>query len=582
VVVRLRGQTWDTANSDLNGLLPDFHLGTITSQEEQDFVTGLLDRLNAYGQHWLGGFQDPITEPIATKGWTWVTSEEWEYTNWGFGEPNDAGVPGREQHLTVDAFRGWNDEGSAFGSVAGYIAELSPDLCLPFHAFDVGLMSMRFASTDSQEDNCLTTGSLALQADSDGLDLPNEDVMFQIGSLELTIPAGSFFASRDTYTWEGTIGGVHVRAQFEDLGSGEYAFFFDADNADLSGMSNPTTYRLTIGNDYGETEVRLRGQLGTALLPISRSFLERREWRHVPQTIEDPNIALSANSIVSISAMTTAPRSDSSAELCPEGIVSYWHLDEQEGIHALDSVGANDGVLFPSSGVPPPPTWTPEGRVGGAIEISGRSGVEIPHHPSLDFTSGMTLEAWIHPANGQIMNIVAKWGPFGTLGTQSRVYVLNVISGKVGVELNSHAVEVRGGTTMSPGQWHHVAGVFDGSNLSVYLDGRLDGNIPFLGEIDVSDNPLRIGIDGWNNFPFVGTVDEVAIYDHALSPDEIAVHFDNGQLGLGYCQGGPSSQFASYDLRVANVSFGGVNSDSFRLLGDWELGDTSDGPGKAP
>jgi hypothetical protein len=67
VVVRLRGQTWDTANSDLNGLLPDFHLGTITSQEEQDFVTGLLDRLNAYGQHWLGGFQDPITEPIATK-----------------------------------------------------------------------------------------------------------------------------------------------------------------------------------------------------------------------------------------------------------------------------------------------------------------------------------------------------------------------------------------------------------------------------------------------------------------------------------------------------------------------------------
>jgi len=119
VVVEFRGQTWDTANTDLSNQLSGFHLATITSQEEQDFVNNLVAGLIS-GELWLGGFQDPITELDPAAGWTWVTGEPWVYTNWLSSEPNDA--IGVEQHLALDR-GGWNDEGSAIGAVGGYLAE---------------------------------------------------------------------------------------------------------------------------------------------------------------------------------------------------------------------------------------------------------------------------------------------------------------------------------------------------------------------------------------------------------------------------------------------------------------------------
>jgi hypothetical protein len=123
VIVGLRSVTWDVANEDMLGLLPGFHLATITSQAEQDFILNLRIAVNATGQQWIGGFQDPITEPDPSAGWTWVTGEVWSYTNWAFGEPNDGGRLAGEQHL-AQLSTGWNDEGSAIVGISGYIAEV--------------------------------------------------------------------------------------------------------------------------------------------------------------------------------------------------------------------------------------------------------------------------------------------------------------------------------------------------------------------------------------------------------------------------------------------------------------------------
>lgn len=126
VVVSLPGATWDQARADLAALLPGHHLATITSQAEHDFVSSLLGGW----EWWLGGHQVPITEPVANAGWTWITGEPWVYTNWVPGEPNDAGVPGREQHLAWDR-GGWNDEGSAIGIIGGYVAEREAAVATP-------------------------------------------------------------------------------------------------------------------------------------------------------------------------------------------------------------------------------------------------------------------------------------------------------------------------------------------------------------------------------------------------------------------------------------------------------------------
>ncbi|MDH4015090.1 MAG: hypothetical protein OEU33_13695 [Chromatiales bacterium] len=116
-------QTWDSAVADLDSTLGDgFRLASITSAEENDFIRALID---GFGWDvWAGAFQDPIDEPVADANWVWVTDEAFDFTNWCDGEPNDAGQPGFEQHMSlVGGGACWNDEGSAISAVGGYVAE---------------------------------------------------------------------------------------------------------------------------------------------------------------------------------------------------------------------------------------------------------------------------------------------------------------------------------------------------------------------------------------------------------------------------------------------------------------------------
>lgn len=122
VAVQLDGAEWAEATADVTELYPGYRLATITSQAEQDFIDNMLLNAGLGSQYWIGGFQvSPKPEPDPAAGWRWVTGEPWNYTNWGAIEPNDAG--GIEDFLTTSPHMGWNDEGTAIGSVQGYIAE---------------------------------------------------------------------------------------------------------------------------------------------------------------------------------------------------------------------------------------------------------------------------------------------------------------------------------------------------------------------------------------------------------------------------------------------------------------------------
>lgn len=119
--------TWAQADAlQTNG----WHLATITSQAEQDFVSSTF--ANHRGEFWLGGYQglqtdsERINQPDAN--WHWVTGEAWNYTNWRINEPNE--WRGRlEDHLGIWNNGGgwrwhWNDEHGR-SNIRGYIAERS-------------------------------------------------------------------------------------------------------------------------------------------------------------------------------------------------------------------------------------------------------------------------------------------------------------------------------------------------------------------------------------------------------------------------------------------------------------------------
>lgn len=99
------------------------HLATITSAEENLFVSELLDGVRA-SEALLGGFQDPPTTADPAANWHWVTGEPWGYTNWRLNEPNDSNTgefrlefnpggrdlpPGRPDPNQNEDGRTWND-----------------------------------------------------------------------------------------------------------------------------------------------------------------------------------------------------------------------------------------------------------------------------------------------------------------------------------------------------------------------------------------------------------------------------------------------------------------------------------------
>lgn len=110
--------TWEEANELAQS--QGYHLATITSQDEQDYVQGLLS--DYQGEFWLGAYQDP-DEDDAMAGWSWVTGEAWEYTNWQPNEPNDyMGI--QEMYLGMWGkydYR-WNDEHGSC-NIVGFVAE---------------------------------------------------------------------------------------------------------------------------------------------------------------------------------------------------------------------------------------------------------------------------------------------------------------------------------------------------------------------------------------------------------------------------------------------------------------------------
>lgn len=116
--------TWDEAAAEIETVLPGYHLATITSKDEMNFVWSMVEQAPDAGwQWWIGGYQDPGEEIDPAAGWKWVTGEPWGYEVWLAGEPNDA--RGIEDHLTLFGGPRFNDEGTAIDNVRGFIAESS-------------------------------------------------------------------------------------------------------------------------------------------------------------------------------------------------------------------------------------------------------------------------------------------------------------------------------------------------------------------------------------------------------------------------------------------------------------------------
>ena len=84
---------------------------------------------------------------------------------------------------------------------------------------------------------------------------------------------------------------------------------------------------------------------------------------------------------------------------------------------------------------------------------------------------------------------------------------------------------------MTPNEWNHVMMTYDGSQSNFYLNGSLDRSENIVSSVCQNNGPVTIGGKPAAYTPFAGSIDEVIIYDHALSAEEIETLYSNRPSG---------------------------------------------------
>jgi tetratricopeptide (TPR) repeat protein len=205
------------------------------------------------------------------------------------------------------------------------------------------------------------------------------------------------------------------------------------------------------------------------------------------------------------------PQAFGNAELA--GLVGWWKFDETQGKTAKDSSGGNHtGTLVGHA------KWG-QGKIGGAVDLDGHdSFVRIADKSAFDFAGAVSVSCWV-----QIRTVPVGWMAIVTKGDNSWRLSTSNQEEKFHFSVNDwDRAAINGATTVNPGEWHYVAGVYDGSAMSLYVDGKLDATHPWTEGIGRNNFDLLIGENAEKKGRcFDGLIDDVRVYNYALSESEI-------------------------------------------------------------
>lgn len=229
-----------------------------------------------------------------------------------------------------------------------------------------------------------------------------------------------------------------------------------------------------------------------------------------------------------------------SSNVLQSGPIAYWRLGEAPASPtAFDAVAGNDGVYNnPTLGVAgysliDSNTAASFSGINSYVGNVSGTAINFPGH------SEFSLEAWVNAPSGQSdeATIIAK-GIGNTGTTRTEQFSVDVAAGNYRFFFVRNGNIVECDATVGPnGTWQHIVAVYDGQNLLgggtnmyIYVNGQLSGQLANVNGPNTTTSVLSIGSKRLGNQPdyegtFNGTIDEVAVYNTALSAATVQAHY---------------------------------------------------------
>jgi TolA-binding protein len=211
------------------------------------------------------------------------------------------------------------------------------------------------------------------------------------------------------------------------------------------------------------------------------------------------------------------------------GLVARYEFEGE----ANDISGTNHGTSYGN------PAYV-AGVSGQAINLDGNGDyVNCGKAPSFDLANQFTVAAWIKVGtfDKKYQTIIAKgdnsWRLAQASGTDNIEFACNGTAITRWTGKGEVPWSVSGTTGVNDGKWHHIAGVFDGSGLYLYIDGILEAAKGAGNSIDISNHDMCIGANAQvPGREWKGLIEDVRIYNYALSQAEIVSVMGKNEINL--------------------------------------------------
>jgi fibronectin type 3 domain-containing protein len=286
-------------------------------------------------------------------------------------------------------------------------------------------------------------------------------------------------------------------------GSGQVALSWNA-ASDAGGILRYNVHRATTAGFTPSTANRIAQPSGTTY--TDPGLASGTYFYKVTAEDNSGNVGAPSNEA---SATVTAPPP-------PTGLVGAWGFDEGSGTGAADKSGNNNNGTLSNA------TWSTTGKYGNALSFNGSNAfVSVPDSNSLDVTTGVTVEGWVRPSGlgAGFQTLLVKEQPgnlvFGLYANSDTNRPQSQVVTASGPKL------LDGTAALPAGLWTHVAFTYDGTTQRLFVNGTQTASSAVSGAISTSTSPVKIGGNAiWPEW-FNGLIDEVRIYDRALTAAQI-------------------------------------------------------------